>query len=194
MEIAGRPVSEVEVRQDLFCSRILTSAQQVQYFNAFLSTRFMFMDYPYPMAVETLNLLRKNDVKIIFLSGRFRLPVDKSRATIEFMRRYGLFEESDVAIFKPSMDIFDFDFKAAEVESLKSCYEVLWAIDDTPASLRIFQDEGIFSIGITNSYPAARFDFADMIVDNWNEVAAGVITGTLAVVKRITNGIVDNKL
>jgi len=178
-EIAGRPVSEAEVRQDLFCSRILTSAQQGPYFDAFLSTRLMFMDYPYPMAVETLDLLRKNNVRIIFLSGRFRRPVDKSRATLEFMRRYGLFGEPDVAIFKPSMDVFDFDFKASEVESLKSRYEVLWAIDDTPMSLRIFQEEGIFSIGITNSYPAARFDFADMIVDNWKEVALGIETGTL---------------
>ncbi len=178
-EIIGRPVLADEVRQDLYCSRLLTSLQQPAYFDAFLSTRLMFMDQPYPWAAEALETLRHNGVKIIFLSGRFLRPVDKSRATLEFMRSYNLYKECDTAIFKPSMDVFDFDFKAAEIESLKKCYDVLWAIDDTPHSLKIFNQEGIYSIGITTSYPPARFDFADLIVDGWEEVLTEITRGKL---------------
>lgn len=180
-EVAGRPVMEDEVRQDLYCSRILTKMQQVSYFDAFMSTRLMFMDQPYPCAAETLEAVRSRDVRVIFLSGRFLSPVDKSQATLEFMRRYGIFKDSDTAIFKPSMDVFDFDFKAAEIESLKKKYDILWAIDDTPHSLHIFKQEGIYSIGITTSYPPARFDFADLIVDGWDEVLARIQRGELVV-------------
>jgi beta-phosphoglucomutase-like phosphatase (HAD superfamily) len=180
-EVAGRQILEGDVRQDLYCSRILTSAQQASYFNAFMSTRLMFMDQPYPCAAEALEAVRNRDVRVIFLSGRFLKPVDKSQATLEFMRRYGIFKDSDMAIFKPSMDVFDFDFKAAEIESLKKKYRILWAIDDTPHSLKIFKQEGIFSIGITTSYPPARFDFADLIVDDWGEVLAGIESGKIDV-------------
>lgn len=180
-EVAGRPILEEEVRQDLYCSRLLTSVQQAAYFDAFMSTRLMFMDQPYPCAAETLEAVRSRDVKIIFLSGRFLSPVDKSRATLEFMRRFAIFKDSDTAIFKPSMDVFDFDFKAAEIESLKKQYDILWAIDDTPHSLKIFKQERIYSIAITTSYPPARFDFADLIVDGWDEVLARIRRGELVV-------------
>ena len=169
-EVAGRPVLEDDVRQDLYCARLLTSAQQATYFDAFLSTRLMFMDQPYPCAAEALEAVRSRGARIIFLSGRFLRPVDKSKATLQFMRQYGIFKEGDAAIFKPSMDVFDFDFKAGEIEALKKEYDILWAIDDTPRSLRIFKQEGIFSIGITTSYPPARFDYPDLIVDGWDEV------------------------
>lgn len=178
-EVIGRPVGEEEVCRDLYCSRILTSAQQSAYFDSFLSTRLMFLDQPYPCVAEALEALRARDIRIIYLSGRFLKPVDKSRATLEFMRSYGLFKEGDTAIFKPSMDVFDFDFKAAEIESLQKRYRILWAIDDTPHSLQIFKEGGIFSVGITTSYPPARFDFADKIVDGWDEVLKGIESGEL---------------
>lgn len=178
-EVLGRPVREDDVRQDLYCARILTSEQQPAYFDAFLSTRLMFMDQPYPCAAEALEAVRSRDVRVIFLSGRFLRPVDKSRATLEFMRQYGIFKDDDIAVFKPSMDVFDFDFKAAEIESLKKKFDILWAIDDTPHSLRIFKQEGIYSVGITTSYPPARFDFADLIVDSWEEVLMKIRSGEL---------------
>ena len=100
-EILGRPVSGDEVWRDLYCSRLLSGPLQEQYFRDFLSTKLMFLDQPYPLAAETLDMLRDRGIKIIYLSGRFRSPVDKGRVTIEFMRNYGLYREGDEAMFKP---------------------------------------------------------------------------------------------
>ena len=178
-EILGRPVSAAEVRHDLYCSRLLSGAQQEQYFGDFLSTKLMFLDRPYPGAAGTLDLLRGRGVRVVYLSGRFRSPVDKGRVTLEFMRSYGLFREGDAAIFKPSADVHDFDFKREAIVKLRHAYEVLWAIDDTPRSLWVSKLAGIFSVGITTSYAPARFHFADMIVATWDEVNELVRSGIL---------------
>ena len=178
-EILGRPVSAEEVWRDLYCSRLLSGDLQEQYFHDFLSTKLMFLDQPYPLAAETLDMLRERGIKIIYLSGRFRSPVDKGRVTIEFMRKYGLYREGDEAVFKPSADVHDFDFKRDAIVSLRHTYDIRWAIDDTPRSLWVSKLSGIFSVGITTSYSPLRFHFADMIVEGWEDVKALVDSGIL---------------
>lgn len=178
-EILGRPVSEEEVWRDLYCSRILSGDRQERFFQAFLSTRLMFLDQPYPLAAESLDQLREHGIIIVFLSGRFRHPVDKGRVTMEFMKHYGLYREGDQAIFKPSADMYDFGFKRENIRRLKESYEVLWAIDDTPRSLWVSKLAGIFSIGITTSYDQLRFHFADIIVDGWDDMRSLIETGVL---------------
>jgi hypothetical protein len=127
----------------------------------------MFLDQPYPQAPGTLDLLRKRGIKIIYLSGRFRSPVDKGRVTLEFMRQNGLFRDCDEAVFKPSSGVHDFDFKREAIVRLRHSYDILWAIDDTPRSLWVSKLSGIFCVGITTSYSPVRFQFADMIVESW---------------------------
>ncbi len=178
-EILGRPVAADEVWRDLYCSRLLSGDLQEQYFRDFLSTKLMFLDQPYPLAAETLDLLREKGIKIIYLSGRFRNPVDKGRVTIEFMKKYGLYRDGDEAIFKPSADVHDFDFKRDAIVNLRHTYDIRWAIDDTPRSLWVSRLSGIFSVGITTSYSPLRFHFADMIVESWDEVKALVESGIL---------------
>ena len=178
-EILGRPVSAEEVWRDLYCSRLLSGPMQEQYFRDFLSTKLMFLDQPYPLATETLDRLRERGIKIIYLSGRFRSPVDKGRVTIEFMRKYGLYREGDEAVFKPSADVHDFDFKRDAIVSLRHTHDIRWAIDDTPRSLWVSKLSGIFSVGITTSYSPLRFHFADMIVEGWEDVKALVDSGIL---------------
>jgi phosphoglycolate phosphatase-like HAD superfamily hydrolase len=171
-EILGRPVSADEVWRDLYCSRLLSGALQERYFRDFLSTKLMFLDQPYPLAIETLDRLRERGVKIIYLSGRFRSPIDKGKVTIEFMRKYGLYREGDEAIFKPSADVRDFEFKRDTIVNLRHTHDIRWAIDDTPRSLWVSKLSGIFSIGITTSYSPLRFHFADMIVEGWEDMKA----------------------
>mgnify|MGYP005836087233 CR=1 FL=1 len=168
--ILGREVTETEVRHDLYCSRILTPVQQKSFFESFLSTKLMFLDSPYPLAASTLDMLRENGIRIVYLSGRFSSPVDKGKVTREFMKRFGLLKEGDETIFKPSSLVYDSDFKRESINRLKHTYDILWAIDDTPHNLKIFKQSGIFCIGITTSYPSLRFDFADMVVDGWDEI------------------------
>jgi hypothetical protein len=177
--ILGRPVAAGEVWRDLYCSQLLSGNLQEQYFRDFLSTKLMFLDRPYPLAAETLDILRDRGVTIIYLSGRFRSPVDKGRVTIEFMKKYGLYREGDEAIFKPSADVHDFDFKRDAIVSLRHTYDIRWAIDDTPRSLWVSRLSGIFSVGITTSYSPLRFQFADMIVEGWDEVKELVESGIL---------------
>ncbi|MCD1293921.1 hypothetical protein CUJ83_02775 [Methanocella sp. CWC-04] len=169
-EILGRHVSEEEVRHDLYCSRLLSGKMQERYFNAFLSTRLMSVDVPYPLAVDTIEVIRDRGVKIVYLSGRFKSPADKEKITIEHMKRHDLYKDGDVAIFKPSSSVHDRDFKKDAISSLKRKYDILWAMEDTPRNLRVFKDFGIFSVGITTSYPPIRFDFADLVVDGWSEL------------------------
>ncbi|OPY26066.1 MAG: hypothetical protein A4E28_02782 [Methanocella sp. PtaU1.Bin125] len=178
-DILGRPVSADEVWRDLYCSRLLSGPLQEQYFRDFLSTKLMFLDQPYPLAIETLDLLRARGVRIIYLSGRFRSPVDKGRVTLEFMRKNGLYREGDAAIFKPSADVHDFDFKRDAIVRLRHAHDIRWAIDDTPRSLWVSRLSGIFTVGITTSYSPVRFHFADMIVENWGDVKALVESGIL---------------
>jgi phosphoglycolate phosphatase-like HAD superfamily hydrolase len=178
-EILGRPVAAAEVWRDLYCSRLLGGELQERYFTDFLSTKLMFLDQPYPSAVETLDVLRKRGITIIYLSGRFQSPVDKGRVTLQFMKANGLFRDCDEAVFKPSAEAHDFDFKRDAIVRLRHDYDVLWAIDDTPRSLWVSKLAGIFSVGITTSYSPVRFQFADMIVENWGDVKELVEAGVL---------------
>ena len=178
-EILGRPVTVEEVWRDLYCSRLLSGERQEQFFHDFLSTKLMFLDKPYPMAAAALDDLRGRGVRIVYLSGRFRSPVDKGRVTLDFMRENGLYRECDEAIFKPSADVGDFDFKRDAIVGLRRKYDVLWAIDDTPRSLWVSKLAGIFSVGITTSYSPLRFHFADMIVESWADVKELVESGIL---------------
>jgi phosphoglycolate phosphatase-like HAD superfamily hydrolase len=130
----------------------------------------MFVDKPYPLAAETIDLLRCQGTQVVYLSGRFRKPADKGRVTLEFMKMYGLYKEGDVAIFKPSASVHDMDFKRDAISSLREKYNILWAIDDTPHNLKIFKMYGIFCIGITTSYSSLKFDFADLVVEGWDEI------------------------
>lgn len=178
-EILRRPVSVSEVWRDLYCSRLLSGKLQEQFFADFLSTKLMFLDRPYPLASRTLDILRDRGTKIIYLSGRFRSPVDKGRVTLEFMRENGLYREGDEAIFKPSAEMHDFDFKRDAIVQLRHTYDILWAIDDTPRSLWVSKLAGIFCVGITTSYSPVRFHFADMIVESWADVKELVESGVL---------------
>jgi hypothetical protein len=178
-EILGRPVATAEVWRDLYCSRLLEGPLQERYFDDFLSTKLMFLDQPYPLAAGTLDLLRGRGVKIIYLSGRFRSPVDKGRVTLDFMKNYGLYRDGDEAVFKPSAFVHDFDFKREAIVHLRHAYDILWAIDDTPRSLWVSKLAGIFCVGITTSYSPVRFQFADMIVESWEDVKALVEAGVL---------------
>lgn len=177
--ILGRPVSVSEVWRDLYCSRLLAGEQQQVFFGDFLSTKLMFMDQPYPLAAETLDLLRCMEYTIVFLSGRFHAPVDKGRVTIEFMRKYGLYRDGDRAIFKPSADVPDFEFKRDAIDRLRHAYDIRWAIDDTPRSLWVAKLAGIYCIGITTSYSPLRFGFADLVVEDWKDVKALIESGSL---------------
>ncbi len=177
--ILGREVAVEEVWRDLYCSRLLSGELQERYFTDFLSTKLMFLDRPYPEAAGTLDLLRCRGVRIIYLSGRFQSPVDKGRVTLEFMRKNGLYKDCDVALFKPSADVHDFDFKRETIVNLRHTYDILWAIDDTPRSLWVSKLAGIFSVGITTSYSPTRFQFADMIVESWQDVKELVESGIL---------------
>jgi|AGTN01.1.fsa_nt_gi hypothetical protein len=177
--ILGREVAVEEVWRDLYCSRLLSGELQDRYFSDFLSTKLMFLDKPYPQAAMTLDRLRCRDVHIIYLSGRFRSPVDKGRVTLDFMRNNGLYKDCDVALFKPSADVHDFDFKREAIVNLRHTYDILWAIDDTPRSLWVSKLSGIFSVGITTSYSPTRFQFADMIVESWADVKELVEAGIL---------------
>ena len=178
-EILGRPVAVEEVWRDLYCSRLLSGELQDRYFSDFLSTKFMFLDRPYPLAPGTLDLLRSRDTQIVYLSGRFRSPVDKGRVTLEFMRKNGLYRDGDEAIFKPSATVHDFDFKREALVQLRHRYDILWAIDDTPRSLWVSKLAGIYCVGITTSYSPVRFHFADMIVGSWTDVKELVEAGVL---------------
>jgi FMN phosphatase YigB (HAD superfamily) len=178
-EILGRPVSVGEVWRDLYCSRLLSGDLQERYFTDFLSTKLMFLDQPYPLAAATLDRLRERGIRIIYLSGRFRSPVDKGRVTLDFMRNNGLFREGDIAVFKPSSDVYDFDFKRDTIVQLRHSCDILWAIDDTPRSLWVSKLAGIFCVGITTSYSPVRFQFADMIVESWEDVKELVEAGIL---------------
>jgi phosphoglycolate phosphatase-like HAD superfamily hydrolase len=178
-EILGRPVAVDEVWRDLYCARLLEGQLQERYFTDFLSTKLMFLDRPYPLAAATLDILRDRGVRIIFLSGRFRSPVDKGRVTLEFMKNNGLYRDCDEAVFKPSADVHDFDFKREAIVQLRHAYDILWAIDDTPRSLWVSKLSGIFCVGITTSYSPVRFQFADMIVENWADVKELVEAGVL---------------
>jgi hypothetical protein len=178
-EILGRPVSVEEVWRDLYCSRLLTGPLQERFFSDFLSTKLMFLDQPYPLAAGTLDILRGRCIRIIFLSGRFRSPVDKGRVTLDFMRNNGLFRVGDEAVFKPSSDVHDFDFKRAAIVQLRHTYDIRWAIDDTPRSLWVSKLAGIFCVGITTSYSPVRFQFADMIVESWADMKELVESGIL---------------
>jgi phosphoglycolate phosphatase-like HAD superfamily hydrolase len=178
-EILGRPVSVTDVWRDLYCSRLLAGELQERFFSDFLSTKLMFLDQPYPGAVATLDRLRERGIRIIYLSGRFRSPVDKGRVTLEFMRQNGLYRDCDEAMFKPSAKVHDFDFKRDTLVQLRHAYDILWAIDDTPRSLWVSKLAGIFCVGITTSYSPMRFQFADMIVENWEDVKELVEAGLL---------------
>ena len=178
-EILGRPVAAAEVWRDLYCSRLLSGELQERFFSDFLSTKLMFLDQPYPLAAGTLDMLRERGITIIYLSGRFRSPIDKGRVTLEFMRNNGLFRDGDEAVFKPSSDVHDFDFKRDAIVRLRHDYDIRWAIDDTPRSLWVSKLAGIFSVGITTSYSPVRFHFADMIVENWEDVKELVEAGIL---------------
>jgi phosphoglycolate phosphatase-like HAD superfamily hydrolase len=178
-EVLGRQVSAPEVWRDLYCSNLLSGELQERYFHDFLSTKLMFMDQPYPLATVTLDTLRQRGVTIIYLSGRFRSPVDKGRVTLEFMRQNGLYRDGDEAIFKPSAAVHDFDFKRDAIVQLRHAYDILWAIDDTPRSLWVSKLAGIFCVGITTSYSPVRFQFADMIVESWKDVKELVEAGVL---------------
>ena len=105
--------------------------------------------------------------------------MDKGRVTLEFMKNNGLYRDGDEAVFKPSADVHDFDFKRDAIVHLRHAYDILWAIDDTPRSLWVSKLAGIFCVGITTSYSPVRFQFADMIVENWEDMKELVEAGVL---------------